>query len=262
MAPLELVQLSASITVKGEDPTLDLAISTSDLTPTVGVGTIQIADLPASVFQGYGGTASDYATSDLKTLDLRADLGAPNVGSTPVAAVTLADLRLDETPITSRLLNSILLPEIPIDGGWSRALMPGTAEVLVEQTISLLDVFRESAAAGRYPGAIDRIALGDLGLEASNLGSMSDVRGASRRRLGDTTAVPRRQHLCARLLVWPGVGRAGSTAVVTSEFDLVAGSGAKSSRCPRSASPASTSNKQICSAARSFDRTPTERSRS
>ncbi len=138
--------------------------------------------------------------------------------------MTLADLRLDDTPITSRLLNSILLPEIPIEGGWSRALMPGTAEVLVEQTISLLDVFRESAAGGRYPGAVDRIALGDLSLEASNLGSISHLRGAPGRRLCDKLPFP--PDSTPALAYWCGQGgRAARLLLLTSEFDLVAGTG-------------------------------------
>ena len=164
---------SYSITVTGGDPSLALTISPSDPTPAVGVGTIALADLPAAVFQGYGGTTSDYAISDLKTLDLRADLGAPNGGSTPVAEVTLAQLGLDRTPITRRLLNTILLPEIPIEGGWSRALRPNSTDLLVEQTISLLDVHDESVSGGRYEGAVARIELGSLGLQASNLGSIS-----------------------------------------------------------------------------------------
>ncbi len=170
---LEFAQSTSSISLAGGDPSLALAISPSNPTPAVGVGTIALSDLPATVFQGYGGTTSDYATSDLKTLDLRADLGAPNAASTPVAAVTLDELGLDGAPITRRLLNTILLPEIPIEGGWSRALRPNTTELLVEQTISLLDVYQESASGGRYPGAAERIELGDLALQASNLGSIS-----------------------------------------------------------------------------------------
>ena len=173
VAPFELAPSASAIRVTNEDPSLTLTISPSDPTPSVGVGSIAIADLPAAVFQGYGGTTSDYATSDLKTLDLRADLGAPNGDSTPVADVTLAQLELDRTPITRRLLNTILLPEIPIEGGWSRALRPASTELLVEQTISLLDVYDESASGGRYPGATARIELGALGLQASNLGSIS-----------------------------------------------------------------------------------------
>ena len=164
--------LCATITV-APPPTLAVSIRSNESSPKVGVGSVRLADLPATAFQGYGGTTSDYSTSSLQTLDLRADLGAPNAAKTPVAAVTLAQLGLDRTPITQRLLSTILLPEISIAGGWSRALRPATNELLVEQTISLGDVYKESAANGRYPGATGRIKLGDLGLEASNLGSIS-----------------------------------------------------------------------------------------
>jgi hypothetical protein len=121
------VTLTAAPT--GEDPVvppsgLEFSVSTSNPLPPVGVSTIDIADLPASAFQGYGGRTSDYARSDLQTLDLRADLGSPEAAQTPVADVTLADLALDTTPITRRLLGSILLSEIPIAGGWTNALQP------------------------------------------------------------------------------------------------------------------------------------------
>ena len=195
-------------TVIDENPTLTLEISPSDPTPAVGVGTIALSDLPATVLQGYGGTTSDYATSDLKTLDLRADLGAPNSGTTPVAAVTLDELGLDSAPITRRLLNTILLPEIPIEGGWSRALRPNTTELLVEQTISLLDVYQESAPGGRYPGATERIELGDLGLQASNLGSISTFAALLAGAPVDAASVPSRHCECTGLLVWSG-GRSG-----------------------------------------------------
>ncbi|MCU0260368.1 MAG: hypothetical protein MUE78_05065, partial [Ilumatobacteraceae bacterium] len=135
--------------------------------PAVGGTAIALTDLPATVLQGYGGTSSTYAAADLQTLDLRADLGAPNGDETPVADVTLEQLGLDATPITRDLLRSILLPEIPIDGGWSAAL--GSSGLLVEQTISLLDVYDDA----RYPGAAAAITLGELSLGASNLGSIS-----------------------------------------------------------------------------------------
>jgi hypothetical protein len=164
------VTLTAAPT--GEDPVvppsgLEFSVSTSNPLPPVGVSTIDIADLPASAFQGYGGRTSDYARSDLQTLDLRADLGSPEAAQTPVADVTLADLALDTTPITRRLLGSILLSEIPIAGGWSAALQPTGGRLLVEQSLSLLDVYES------YPTLLEGIALGDLTLTSNNLGSMS-----------------------------------------------------------------------------------------
>jgi hypothetical protein len=147
---------------------LEFSVGTSTPTPQVGLSTIEIADLPASAFQGYGGRTSEYARSDLQTLDLRADLGAPNAAETPVADVTLDDLALDTTPITQRLLGSILLAELPIAGGWSAKLQPG-GPLLVEQSLSLLDVYDPV----RYPGVAGTVRLGDLTLTSSNLGSMS-----------------------------------------------------------------------------------------
>ena len=164
---LSVVRSQAAVAVRGSDPTLSVSISASKPTATVGVSSISIADLPASAFQGYGGTAADYAASSIETLDLRADLGAPGGGATPVADVTLAELDLATTPITRRLLRSILLPEIPITGGWAERLQPDADTVLVEQSVSLLEIYVD------YPDVAAAVTLGELGLEASNLGSIS-----------------------------------------------------------------------------------------
>jgi hypothetical protein len=147
-------------------PPTGLSVDISASTPSteVGVAAIDIASLPASVFQGYGGPTADYARSDLQTIDLRTD----TIESTPVADVTLADLELDSAPVTRNLLRTILLSDIPITGGWSAKLRPNGPPI-VEQTITLLDVHD----ADRFPGVLDDIRLGDLGLRASNLGSIS-----------------------------------------------------------------------------------------
>ncbi len=149
------------------DPTLGVTISTSNPAPVVGVSSIDIADLPATASQGYGGTTSDYAGSSLETLDLRADLSDPNSALTPLADVTLGDLDLAGTPITDDLLDSILLAEVPIAGGWSAKL--GSGSLLVETSITFLDLYENPA----YSTIAQNIKLGELGLDASNLGSIS-----------------------------------------------------------------------------------------
>ena len=141
---------------------LTIDISPSTESAEVGVDAIDIASLPASVFQGYGGPSAQYARADLQTIDLRAD----TVESTPVAEVTLAELALDSAPVTRRLLSTILLSDIPIEGGWSARLRPA-GPPLVEQTLSLLDVYED------YGDVLDGIQLGDLGLQSSTLGSIS-----------------------------------------------------------------------------------------
>jgi hypothetical protein len=145
-------------------PPTGVSVDISASTPSteVGVAAIDIASLPASVFQGYGGPTADYAKSDLQTIDLRTD----TIESTPVADVTLADLELDSAPVTRNLLRTILLSDIPITGGWSAKLRPDGPPI-VEQTVTLLDVYT------RYEAVLDDIRLGDLGLRASNLGSIS-----------------------------------------------------------------------------------------
>jgi hypothetical protein len=141
---------------------LSLDITSSTASTEVGVDAIDISSLPASVFQGYGGPTADYARADLQTIDLRSDTAE----STPVADVTLADLALDTAPVTRGLLSTILLSDIPRNGGWSALLRPN-GPLLVEQTITLLDVYRD------YPAVLDQVRLGDLGLQASTLGSIS-----------------------------------------------------------------------------------------
>ena len=142
------------------DLTVDITSSTSSA--PVGVAAIDISSLPASVFQGYGGPTADYARSELQTIDLRTDTSE----ATPVADVTLDDLALDTAPVTQKLLATILLSDIPIEGGWSQKLRPNQPP-LVEQTLTLLDVYRD------YRSVLPFIRLGDLGLQASNLGSVS-----------------------------------------------------------------------------------------
>ena len=142
------------------DLTVDITSSTSSA--PVGVAAIDISSLPASVFQGYGGPTADYARSELQTIDLRTDTSE----ATPVADVTLDDLALDTAPVTRDLLATILLSDIPIEGGWSQKLRPNQPP-LVEQTLTLLDVYRD------YASVLPSIRLGDLGLQASNLGSIS-----------------------------------------------------------------------------------------
>ncbi len=88
--------------------------------------------------------------------------------STPVSNVTLEELALDTAPVTRGLLDTILLSDIPLDGGWSAKLRPG-GPLLVEQTITLLDVYTDPA----FRPALATVTLGDLGLQASTLGSIS-----------------------------------------------------------------------------------------
>ncbi len=141
---------------------LSLDITSATASTEVGVDAIDISSLPSSVFQGYGGPTADYARADLQTIDLRSD----TTESTPVADVTLADLALDTAPVTRGLLSTILLSDIPRNGGWSALLRPN-GPLLVEQTITLLDIYRD------YPAVLDQVRLGDLGLQASTLGSIS-----------------------------------------------------------------------------------------
>lgn len=150
---------------------LSVDITASNSSTEVGVAAIDISSLPASVFQGYGGPTATYAKSDLQTIDLRTD----TLESTPVADVTLADLALDSAPVTRDLLGTILLSDIPLDGGWSAKLRPNGPPI-VEQTVTLLDVHDADRFPGvldGFPGVLDDIRLGDLGLRASNLGSIS-----------------------------------------------------------------------------------------
>ena len=94
--------------VAPENPVIALAVAPGSPTAQLSVSTIELADLPPSAFQGYGGAAADYAVSSLQTLDLRSDVvvgGQP----TPVAAVTIGELGLDGTPVTRSQLDAILL---------------------------------------------------------------------------------------------------------------------------------------------------------
>ncbi len=128
------------------------------------MSTIELADLPPSAFQGYGGAAADYAVSSIQTLDLRSDVvvgGAP----TPVASVTLGELALDTTPLTRRQLDEILLAELPVAGGWATVLAGTRFARIPEQSLTLLDVAAEPA--------VRNLAIGDLGLGTTNLGSLS-----------------------------------------------------------------------------------------
>ena len=102
-----------------ENPVIALTVAPDSPTAQLSISTIELADLPPSAFQGYGGAAADYAVSSLQTLDLRSDVvvgGEP----TPVAAVTIGELGLDGTPVTRSQLDAILLSELPVAGAGLR----------------------------------------------------------------------------------------------------------------------------------------------
>ena len=150
-----------------------IAPSSGETVFDIGVTTIDTASLPASATTGFGGQTDGIVPSDLQTLDLRSDLGADESGVTAVADVTLGDLALDQSPITRELLDGILLAEIPLDGGWSELLNPG-GDLLVETTITLLDIYRPPTGLTAVPPAtLQSVRLGDLNLQANNLGTIS-----------------------------------------------------------------------------------------
>ncbi|MEM7339570.1 MAG: hypothetical protein AAF467_13035 [Actinomycetota bacterium] len=126
-------------------------------TVTAGATGISVADLPPTAVDGYGGTGSqNIVGTSLNSVDAAVTATNP---SEILDQTTIGDLGLD-----GPLLESILLSDVIIDGGWDPVLLGTDFEGLPLQNVTLADAIST--------GNLDNAQLSTLDLSATPVGAI------------------------------------------------------------------------------------------
>ncbi|MEM8925916.1 MAG: hypothetical protein AAGD35_20620, partial [Actinomycetota bacterium] len=149
-----------------DNPDITVTVFPGSPTATAGATGISVVDLPPTAIEGYGGTGSgNIVGTSLNSVDGAATDADP---SEILEETTVADLGLDGT-----LLDSILLSDVVIDGGWDTVLVGTAFEGIPLQNITLGDVVTAGILNGRSLDTIDLSAtpIGAIPIGAIAVGS-------------------------------------------------------------------------------------------
>ncbi|MFK7920147.1 MAG: HYR domain-containing protein, partial [Ilumatobacter sp.] len=186
-----------SVTPTGNDaPILTIDVTGPGATVTAGASGIAVNSLPARNIDGYGGDDSNVVSTSLEAVDGATDAGVAEV----LTETTVADLGLGGAGtdgIGRELVESILLSDVVIDGGWEPVLVGSVFEGLPLQNVTLGQVLDA--------GLIDGRPLEVLDLSATPIGSIPIGSIALAETVLDDITLPGGQSWCDLLgAVSPG----------------------------------------------------------
>ncbi|MEM9655453.1 MAG: hypothetical protein AAGA65_25405, partial [Actinomycetota bacterium] len=139
-----------------DNPTLTVNTATAATSTPAGATGISVVDLPPTSIEGYGGSnAGNIVGTSLNSVDGADDAGANQL---------LTNTTIDDLDLEGALLNSILLSDVIIDGGWDAALAGTNLAGLPLQNVTL--------AQALATGQIDTESLDTLDLSATPVGAI------------------------------------------------------------------------------------------
>ncbi len=154
-----------------DDPEVTVTVAVDDPNPPVAVSSIPVADIPATALTV--GTAANQA-SVVATTGISGVEASP-INSIPINSIPINSIPINSIPINSiagETLGSILLVDVPVDGGWP-ALLAGSSLTGPLQQYTLFDAFADPVAAEAIAAA--DLDLSELGLAATAVGSIPVV---------------------------------------------------------------------------------------
>ncbi len=153
-------------------PTLTVAVAPSVATAPAGATGVSVVDLPPTAIEGYGGSGSNNIVGT--SLNTVGGAATPADPSEILDETTIADLGLDGS-----LLDSILLSDVIVDGGWETVLAGSAFDGLPLQNVTLGEVIDAGLLNGQTLSTLDlsatpigAIPIGAIAVGATPIGAI------------------------------------------------------------------------------------------
>ena len=141
-----------------------LSVTVAPVNPqvTAGATAVATANLPPQASEGFGGGNQGIADTSLSTV-IAAETGGDDTPE-PSGGDLLLETEVDELNLTTALLETVLLSDVPIEGGWGPLLADTPFENIPIQYITLGEVIAA--------GVLDDVELARLDLSATPVGAI------------------------------------------------------------------------------------------